>query len=360
MIDNSLRRFPQPGSALDPVVSKDGKTLYYMASIQGELWLSSMRLDVDEPEQKTLFAEPARHLGLSPDGNRFVLSKFDATSNLWSVDLDPTTALPIGPAAALTRETNLRNTVPRYSPDGDAIVYSRFALGDKGSVLTISPDGTKQTEIYSQLDNAVQQPQWTRDGRALYLQGSKGFQILDLETQRIETFAGYDEDWLQWSLAPDGKQIAFSREIDAVTNIWVEDLKGNATQITFDPLYAAFPSWSPDGQWITFELFRDGYTYLGIVPSAGGEIRRLTFEPEHSWPWGWSPDGSKIAIAASRDGVWNIWWISLEDGSTTKITDHQTGRGSYVRYPAWSPSGDQIVYEFSDSTSDIWFLDLER
>jgi hypothetical protein len=30
-----------------------------------------------------------------------------------------------------------------------------------------------------------------------------------------------------------------------------------------------------------------------------------------------------------------------------------------VRYPAWSPSGDRIVYEYAETTGNIWAMELE-
>jgi len=32
---------------------------------------------------------------------------------------------------------------------------------------------------------------------------------------------------------------------------------------------------------------------------------------------------------------------------------------TYVRYPAWSPAGDQIVYEYAKTTGNIWMVDLK-
>jgi TolB protein len=360
--DLSLRSYPQPGTALDPVVSHDGNTVYYMASIRGDFWLCSLRLDVEKSEQQTLFNLPAGHLEMSPDGKRFAMSLYDSSSNLWSVPLDPTTDQPTGPPTRLTEETNQRNTLPSYSPDGETVVFNRFSRGTKGSIWAISPDGTNQREIYSQPGVNVRFPQWTLDGRSLYVQSAGRFHLLNLETRRLERYAApFGRDWLQWDLSPDGKRIAFSREIDAVTNIWVVDAEGgDEKQITFDPEYAAFPEWSPDSEQIAFELSRGGHIYLAIVSSSGGEIRQLTFEPEHSWQWGWSPDRSKIAFAGSRSGVWNIWWVSLSEDSMKQLTEHEGNRGTFVRYPTWSPKGDQIVYERTESTADIWFLDLEH
>jgi hypothetical protein len=30
-----------------------------------------------------------------------------------------------------------------------------------------------------------------------------------------------------------------------------------------------------------------------------------------------------------------------------------------VRYPAWSPNGNQIIYEYSETTGNVWVADLK-
>ena len=32
---------------------------------------------------------------------------------------------------------------------------------------------------------------------------------------------------------------------------------------------------------------------------------------------------------------------------------------TFVRYPAWSPSGDRIVYEYAVTTGNIWLIELK-
>ncbi|MEJ2086223.1 MAG: hypothetical protein P8Y44_11170, partial [Acidobacteriota bacterium] len=53
----------------------------------------------------------------------------------------------------------------------------------------------------------------------------------------------------------------------------------------------------------------------------GGDRRRSGRKPIR---------GSKVAFAGSRDGVWNIYWVSIDDGSIRQLTDHQGNRGSFV------------------------------
>jgi Tol biopolymer transport system component len=64
-----------------------------------------------------------------------------------------------------------------------------------------------------------------------------------------------------------------------------------------------------------------------------------------------------MAFAGERDGVWNIYDVERTSGTIRQLT-HWTGREGYVRYPAWAPKGDRIVFERSTRTSSIWTAKL--
>ncbi|HEV7842578.1 MAG TPA: hypothetical protein VGO69_02725, partial [Pyrinomonadaceae bacterium] len=65
-----------------------------------------------------------------------------------------------------------------------------------------------------------------------------------------------------------------------------------------------------------------------------------------------------IAFAGFRDGVWNIWWVSVKDRTQKRLTDFNK-LNAYVRYPAWSPLGTQIVFEYAEMTGNIWMMELK-
>jgi Tol biopolymer transport system component len=77
-----------------------------------------------------------------------------------------------------------------------------------------------------------------------------------------------------------------------------------------------------------------------------------------SWAHDWLPDGDKISFAGLRNGVWNIYWVSRRDKTEKQIT-HYTKLNTFVRYPAWSPHGDQIVYEYAETTGNIWMVRMK-
>jgi Tol biopolymer transport system component len=93
------------------------------------------------------------------------------------------------------------------------------------------------------------------------------------------------------------------------------------------------------------------------VPRDGGPYTPLVEAPGHAWPFSWSPDGDKVLFAGLRDGAWNVWWVSRSTRREKRLTGYRSFR-SYVRYPAWSPRGNQIVYEYGETRGNIYLLDL--
>jgi len=101
-----------------------------------------------------------------------------------------------------------------------------------------------------------------------------------------------------------------------------------------------------------------GTSTLVVLPSAGGEIRTLAKDFTQYFVYDWSPDSKRIVFAGLQNSVWNIYWISLSTAKVEQLT-HFTAQSGFVRYPSWSPKGDQIVFERNDLTSNIYVADLK-
>jgi DNA-binding response OmpR family regulator len=66
----------------------------------------------------------------------------------------------------------------------------------------------------------------------------------------------------------------------------------------------------------------------------------------------------KETFAGFRNGIWNIWWVSLKDKTQKQLTNFNK-LSAYVRYPAWSPLGNQIVFEYAEMTGNVWMMELK-
>jgi len=345
----------------DPVYAPDGKSLL---AVSGGVWQIPLSVDGKQSGEPEPIANPAmaqvRHLSFSADGKRVVSSVVRQKGNLWSVPISKGSAERTGQPAPFVEDTSARKTNPIFSNDGSKVAYTVWIAGFAGSVWTVGNDGNDRFQVTTKPSTIVG---WTPDGNQLL---SISFQDHEnyLTTTAVDTGMQKTLTKLQrylpfCRLSPDGKTIAFNAYSKGNVNLWSYSVdSGTEKQLTFDEQLFGFPAWSPDGKWLAGELKRNDDTYVAIVPSEGGTPVQLNSEKGQSWTGSWSPDGDKIAFAALRDGVWNIWWVSVSTRAQKQVTNY-TKPNSFVRYPTWSPRGDQIVYEYTELTGNIWLADLK-
>jgi len=60
-------------------------------------------------------------------------------------------------------------------------------------------------------------------------------------------------------------------------------------RLTTHPYSDGYPQWSPDGQWIVFESWRDGNNEIYLMRPDGSDVRRLTDHPAHDENPVWMP-----------------------------------------------------------------------
>jgi Tol biopolymer transport system component len=158
-------------------------------------------------------------------------------------------------------------------------------------------------------------------------------------------------------LAPDGKHAAFHRAEDGAMNVWtISFTDGQPRQLTFEHTMAGWPAWSRDGKLLAIEVRNGPDTNIAVIPADGGSLVPVTHNRGQNWPYSWSPDDDQIAFAGYRNGLWNVFSVSRTTGAERRLTNY-TRPNTFVRYPEWSPGGDRIVYEYGESTGNIWMLE---
>jgi Tol biopolymer transport system component len=117
------------------------------------------------------------------------------------------------------------------------------------------------------------------------------------------------------ALSPDGKQIAFSREVDRNTDIWMREIARDVvSRFTVDAAVDLVPVWSPDGRRIAFasNRGRSGYNlYQKPTNSAGPEQLLLDIRLS-GYPQDWAPDGRHLLyrVVDPKTGR-DLWAIPL-------------------------------------------------
>jgi Tol biopolymer transport system component len=128
--------------------------------------------------------------------------------------------------------------------------------------------------------------------------------------------------------------------------------------IGIDPCIDEPPSWSPDGTRIAFGRNHDDNTDVYVISANGTGLVRLTSDPASDSQPSWSPDGDRIAFASDRDGDLEIYVMDVDGSDVTRLTDNEAGDGQ----PAWSPDGTKIAF-VSDSEEpenrDIYVMNAD-
>ncbi len=154
------------------------------------------------------------------------------------------------------------------------------------------------------------------------------------------------ECYPSWS--PDGTKIVFEMHEQGAA-IYVIDVDGtNLVRLSPVPGRDVSPSWSPDGSKIIFTHIvtpsDSGIpdTEIDVMNADGSDVKMIlassgTFNIEPRW----SPDGKKIVFMSNREGGQHIFTMNADGSDVKKITD--TGANGD---PAWSPDGKKIVFEW--------------
>ena len=172
------------------------------------------------------------------------------------------------------------------------------------------------------------------------------------------TYNSTDDLGATWS--PDGKTIAF------YGNQFVPDGRGGLVAIppphvflvdvesgVQTPLTAGrFPSWSPDGQRITFDS-SGNTSKLFVINNDGSGVEQIANQPPaRNIRPDWSPNGRQIAFASGPNGSEKIYVIDA-DGSDLRLLTSGNA-------PDWSPNGRQILFQSTrDGNSEIYVMDAD-
>jgi Tol biopolymer transport system component len=156
-------------------------------------------------------------------------------------------------------------------------------------------------------------------------------------------------------MTPEGEWIAFSCAAGGVSELYLMRPDGSQiTQVTDLGRWSINPRWSPDGQWLAFNVWRrDGVTRRRLttdiykVRSDGSQLHQLTPDFWSELDPDWSPDGAWIVFSSAVRKTLGIYRMR-PDGGQMQALAHLGRDYSGVGYPLWSPDGTWVSFVVSD------------
>jgi eukaryotic-like serine/threonine-protein kinase len=331
--------------ALEPVLSGDGSMLAYVAEDQNEVFdIFVSRVAGGDRVRITNDAARESHPRFSPDGNQVVFARRRPGERDPEICVVPSFGGQVSVVVANAGQ-------PVWSPDAARLAFIRPATASAPSVLaTARLDGSDERTL-AQADGvypAIRNPAWSPDGTSIVFVRSTGGIAGELwsvpvsggSLRRISNdppTVFVDEP----TFSDDGRAIIHSSNRGGATNIWSMRADGTEpVRLTTGSGPDEAPSIDRTGR-VAF-INAHWRSELFIRRLSSSETRVLARDANYLWAPAMSPDGKDIAVSRNEaDGLWHLWVVSRDDGAMRQLTSGNRGE----IYSRWTPDSRFVLYQ---------------
>lgn len=334
LYDAPQKRFSKltdnPGEDRNPVVSRDGRTLYFLSERNGKSF-NIYRAPVDNPSQAVAVTDftthPVRFLSMGANGHL----AFGYNGELYTLDTATPGATPQKVVVEITpADLPAPASVAVAGPSGSGKVSpsgKQLAFTSRGEVFVTSIKYPSIKQI-TNTPAAETHVSWGKDDRTLYYDSQRDGARSNIYRATIRRDSDPDfsnatiidetllfpADGIERShpnVSPDGKQIAYVRDR---VNLWVADLAtGHERQLTDTTAWAHRSGgfdveWSPDSRHIVMVQQtprQDPYGDIAVIDVATGKKNMITNSGYFDENPHWAFDGEGIIFFSERYGMRN-------------------------------------------------------
>jgi tricorn protease len=378
------------GQDTSPMWSADGKFVYYVSEYFGNP-ANVVRQSADgqtPPQQVTFHKEDAvRRARISHNGEWIV---YECGPDIWVVSTDGGTPRKLAIEVHADDKVNTER-VASFTRGASEFALSpdekQVAFVVHGEVFVMPATGGKAkrlTEIAAFHHGLA----WSPDGKKLvfasdrgghedlYLLQSAEGEPTDLcRAQKYRTIqlTNDPEAEIGPSFSPDGNKVSFLR----AGRLWTVNPDGTDARILADDVDIFDYDWSPDSKWVVYAR-QDGSfaSELYVIPSkpqAKAKPRNITRYATYNGDVSWSGDGRKIAFISQRRHQPSMFVLSLEKPAAAGVAEGKSVDIEWddihlrVKQPAnmsveegaISADGQKVAFRSSGGAEDLWVADCD-
>jgi serine/threonine protein kinase/Tol biopolymer transport system component len=243
---------------------------------------------------------------------------------------------------------------PRWSPDGRQLRFT-VSGANGSSIWEVESDGRGLHPLLTGWNPAPAEccGSWTPDGRYFFFQSARG------GVANVWAMRASNSLWQRVNHAPvqltSGPTSTFAPLPDPEGNrIFVRTSQPRGQLVRFDakagefrPFFAGAPpgiqasglDFSRDGKWIAYMSYPEGSLWRSRPD--GSERTQLTYPPLQAYMPRWSPDGSRIAFMGRLPGKpWQLYLESALGGTPQLLLPEQRDQAD----PTWSADGKSLAF----------------
>jgi Tol biopolymer transport system component/DNA-binding winged helix-turn-helix (wHTH) protein len=335
--------------------SPDGRHVVFCTGLD----IYQANADGTDPHKLATVSGEPNGLHFSPDGSRisFSIAKPESDSSaLWEMRSNGSDLHPMFPG---WRSPPVE-CCGVWTPDGR---YYLFVSGFPGSDVWALRETTglfrRRSSIPFQLTTgplSFTSLTPSADGKKLFAHGSQGRGELvryDAKSHQFVSFlSGISAGELDFSR--DGRWVTYVSYPEYT--LWRSRTDGSERlQLTYPPVSAGLPRWSPDGTQIAYVDTQLGRPWKAFLISAqGGSPKEVLPENHTQVDPSWSPDGKKLALGRTQEtGQTEPLLIQIVNLATRQASTIPGSENLYS--PRWSPDGQYLAALSQDSTKLLLF-----
>lgn len=235
--------------------------------------------------------------------------------------------------------SNVSITVPFK---GEADDRTQMTLGSNLELLDIA-SGSR--EVVYQVPYSIQGPNWSKDGKTIYFNDSKGLlQKFDLAARQASIINTGDvkKNNNDHVLSFDGAWFGLSSSVKELGGsiIYTVPVTGGVPKQVTPKGPSYLHGWSPDGKSLVFCGERNGEFDVYKIPAAGGQEQRLTNTKGLDDGPEYTPDGKYIYFNSVRSGAMQIWRMQPDGSGQEQVTNDEFNNW----FAHISPDGKWLVF----------------
>jgi TolB protein len=186
--------------------------------------------------------------------------------------------------------------------------------------------------------------------------GNKEIYMCDFDGKGVEKVTTYKSITLLPKWSPQGDKIAFNSYKDGVLALYLMDLSTrNAQRVSGKNVTGIGACWLPDGSKLATSLNKNGNRDIYTIDLNGNVVQQLTTHWADDLSPAFSPDGSKMAFVSNRSGNPQIYVKDLQTGNDERITFDL----KYCTSPVWSQTNKIAFASMNDSKFDIYIINSD-
>ncbi|MCE9646123.1 MAG: hypothetical protein K8S20_09010 [Chloroflexi bacterium] len=242
----------------------------------------------------------------------------------------------------LTTDDSRQHYYPSLSPDGKSVVYAAFREENVYEIYEMGLATANVTRLTNRI-GILNAPEISPNGKYIIFKHSSGFNnknnvwIMDRNggnVNNVPRAEGWDPTW-----APDGKHVLFASDRDGTVQLYSIHIDGDELhKISNLPAIRGRSDWSSDGKYIVTYSGQPWKREVYIMNADGTNAHVLSPAGGNSQGPSFSPDGQWVTFTAYYDHFndengCEIYIMRVDGTDLRRLTDND-----YCDYqPRWGP-----------------------